>query len=551
MRLTRTLTLIALITFLGCRNAYVAPEAPLPPNTILLSQMMRELSAHPGFTEALLKQLDQGNKKGAALMTPALIDELRKRILGKDWQGLDRFPGWTMSEINPTVRVAGHFAGKDEKLEATASVHPGTSPSAAQVGQYLDLGPYVLDKAETVSLDKPSTLTGFATEGIVSQLGDGVTRGDGPNDLAPEHAESQRLADMLNRLAVNKLEGSQRFEIGTPFLSMIHRGLPLPAHTGLPVVYKMIAAYSSPEDFTAALQSTGHTITVDDARYFANFGHLHYGARGSSGSAQDVMMPFWVNTHLLVPNSGSLFHLPRPLLIPVSHAEYEWHIRGPLINADISYYFGIDGKSEWRTMDTLDQAWVLKRNAHEYTGAQAVEVTRLASALTVAYMHQHERRPNLPFGGYYALGVCQDTVSAIERRMTGHVTLFPNTVDATLFDDPRDPEVNDMLANIPKDRSGTTPSPARIFGSLPVAPAADPAQAFNAITIPGLAADLNATYAEYVARPNGQTGTSRGKKGTPLQIALDLLALVAFSALLVRRLYTRRKQRNAAEPPPT
>ena len=73
----------------------------MPPNTILLSQMMRELSAQPGFTEALIHQLDKGGKKGPALLTPDLIDELRKRILGEDWQGLDRFPGWTMREINP------------------------------------------------------------------------------------------------------------------------------------------------------------------------------------------------------------------------------------------------------------------------------------------------------------------------------------------------------------------------------------------------------------------------------------------------------------------
>ena len=61
------------------------------------------------------------------------------------------------------------------------------------------------------------------------------------------------------------------------------------------------------------------------------------------------------------------------------HAEDEWHIRsanssGPHINADISYYFGIDGKAEWRTMDTLDQSWVLKRIAHTYTGAQALDL---------------------------------------------------------------------------------------------------------------------------------------------------------------------------------
>ena len=419
-----------------------------------------------------------------------------------------------MRAINPTVRVAGHFAGKDEKLEDTAAVHPGAPATDAQAGQYLDLGPYALDKPETVSLDQPSTLPPFSTDGLITQLGVGISRGDGPNELAPEHAESQRLADVLNRLAANGLEGV------SPLNVMFHD--------------RKIA---KPEVLLQVLQMTGHTVTVDDARYFANFGHFHY-------KGQDVMMPFWANSGIVIPHSGNLFHRSRKLLIPVSHAEYEWHIRAPQgssgINADISYYFGIDGKSEWRTMDTLDQAWVLKRNAHEYTGAQAVEVTRLASALTIAYMHQHARRPRLPFGGYYALGVCQDTVSAIERKLTGHVTLFPNTVDAALFDDPRDPEVNDMMANIPKDRSGAAPRPERIFGSLPTAPADDPAHAFDAITIPGLASDLNMTYAAW------KDGTL-GKEPSPWLIVLDAAGLCIFIFLLVQRLRMRHKQRKATQ----
>ena len=237
-----------------------------------------------------------------------------------------------------------------------------------------------------------------------------------------------------------------------------------------------------PEDLIRLTPDDGHTVTVDDARYFANFAHLHY-------NGQDVMAPFYVDSGVVIPHSRR-----RHLLVPVSHAEYEWHIRGPLVNADISYYFGIDGKAEWRTMDTLDQAWVLKRNAHEYTGAQAIEVTRLAGLLTVAYLHLHAAHPTLPFGGYYALGVCQDGVSAIERKLTGNVTLFPNTADAAFFNDPRDAEINALIAAIPKDRDGASPGPERIFGSLPTAPGADPATAFNAVTIPGLAADLNLTY---------------------------------------------------------
>jgi len=449
----------------------------MPPNTILLSQMMRELSATPGFTEAMLKQLDSGGKKGPALMTPKLIKDLRKRILGSDWQGLDRFPGWTMHAINPTVRTVSHFAGKNEKLEEASAVHPGASPSSAQVGQFLDLGPYALDKGETVSLDEPSRLPGFTTDGIVTALGDGVVRGDGPNEFASEHAESQRLADVLNRLAANKLKSA------SPFSATFSP----PSSKGLIVdVTPLAPGYggaTTPETLMVLLQNNGYTVTVNDARYFANFGHFHY-------KGQDVMMPFFVNSEIAVPHTDN-----RPLLVPVSHAEYEWHIRGPKINANVSYYFGIDGKAEWRTMDTLDQAWVLKRNAHTYTGADAVEVTRLAGLFTVAYMHLHAAHPTLPFGGYYALGVCQDGVSAIEHKMTGHVTLFPNTADDSYFTDPRDAEVNALIVAIPKDREGKKPEPERIFGSLPTAP--DAAGHFNDITIPGLADDLNASYAAW------------------------------------------------------
>ena len=99
----------------------------------MLSAMMRELSAQPGFTEKFLAEVQGGAKKaGAALLTPALVDHLRDMILGKNWEGLDRFPGWTMREINPTVRVAGHVVGKDDKVDsmATAGGAPSGTPAS-------------------------------------------------------------------------------------------------------------------------------------------------------------------------------------------------------------------------------------------------------------------------------------------------------------------------------------------------------------------------------------------------------------------------------------
>ncbi len=522
MRPVRNVAALALLLLAsGCRKTYVVPESPMPPNTVLLSQMMRELSAQPGFTEALIRQLDKGGKKGPALLTPDLIDELRKRIFGKDWEGLDRFPGWTMREINPTVRVAGHIAGKSPSLEGMAAVHPGSataSMSEEQARQFLDLGPYALNKAETVSLDEPSTFPPFNVAASQTKLSADVLRGDGPNALAPTQPESQRLADVLNRLAANKVDGAKQFVVSPEGFEFLLGGI---TSTGGVAQAEREAHFNAPEDLISALQRSGHTVTVTDSRYFANFGHLHY-------KGQDVMMPFWINTQIAVPDTGSFFSRPRALLVPVSHAELEWHIRGPHVNADVSYYFGIDGKSEWRTMDTLDQAWVLKRDAHTYTGEQAVEVTRLVGALTVAYMHQHARRPQLPFGGYYALGVCQDGVSAIEHKMTGKSTLFPNTADSSLFDDPRDTEVNALISAIPKDRAGAKPQPERVFGSLPTAN-------FNDITIPGLADDLNATYAAWRAGKIDRTHGTLFYIATKTAVALMGAAIVFAFATRLRR----------------
>ena len=188
LKLTVFLVMLALA---GCHTRYTPPEKPMPANTVLLSEMMRELSAQPGFTEALLAQLEGAKqattKRGPSLLTPVLIDELRKRILGGDWEGLDRFPGWTMRTINPSVGAAGRLATKEDGDTGAGAPHGGSPApplTPVQLKTFLDLGPYAPAPAETVSLDAPSALPPFTTAGLVTDLGAGVTRGDGPNELA-------------------------------------------------------------------------------------------------------------------------------------------------------------------------------------------------------------------------------------------------------------------------------------------------------------------------------------------------------------------------------
>lgn len=488
---------LACATLLG----QAAPAGRLPPNTVPLSEMMRELSARPGFTEAFLKEVEGGSthKGGAALLTPALIDHLRGLIVGKNWHGLDHFPGWTMARINPTVRVIGHVAGKDEAVKNSATA--GGRPADASATAFLDLGHYALDRDEPIDLRQPSTLPGFDRKALMADLGDEVTRGDGPSELAAEHAESQRLAEVLNRLAMNGMDGVQPRS----------------------VVWSDTSKPTSPEELLAAIMESGHAVSVTDTRYFANFGHLHF-------KGQDVEMPFYVDAEIRVPDTN------RSLLVPVSHAEYEWRIRGLRMNADVSFYFGIDGKAQFRTMDQQDQAWVMKRDAHVYTGAEAVEVTRLSSAIVRAYTRLHAKHPAIPFGGYYAFGVCQDVVAAVELKMTGRATLFPNTADERFFDDPRDEEINALIKRLPKDRAGSPPDVERIFGSLPVG---STDVELRTIAVPGLADDLIAVHAAWTAGKLKRTDLGWR---SPMRIIGAALVLVAFGGLIV---WTRRRQPRA------
>jgi hypothetical protein len=113
--------------------------------------------------------------------------------------------------------------------------------------------------------------------------------------------------------------------------------------------------------------------------------------------------------------------------------------------------------------------------------------------------------------------------------MPGKETLFPNTADVALFDDPRDAEVNAMLAAIPKDADGGAPAPERIFGSLPT-------DDLNAIAIPGLADDL------VRVRTAWQSGSLQRTSSWLHRMFLRLIALAASLLVSTAALWRRRKR---------
>jgi hypothetical protein len=420
------------------------PAEKTDTSTVLFSTVMQRVSAQPEFRERVLTGIRDVPKVGEFL-SPNLIERLRVLILGKDWQRVDHFPALTVAALNKSVDAASTMAGK-----STAKLEPA---------DLLDTAEYALDRAEIIDLDHPTAKPTYADDPATAprDIGFDLSMGDGPDPvLAPMHAESRQLAAVLNRLAMNA--------------------------PGRPEAVATLDGkhFSDSGPLIQELRQSGHNVTITDDVYFANFGHLHDRGR-------DVIMPFWIDTQIAVPASR------RSLLLPVSHSEQELHIRGPKWNADLAFYFGIDGKAEFRTNDSLNQSWVMHRVLFDYKDArQQLHVMRLLGAAVRVYYRVRQAHPELPFGGYYRLGVCQDVSATVESELRGKAQLFPITHDPAYFpqsvstdlrDDPRDREFLAAFNALPTDRGIGLPPIDRVLGVLPTLHYSD-------IPIPGLAGDL-------------------------------------------------------------
>jgi hypothetical protein len=407
---------------------------------ILFSAVMQRVSAQPEFSERVLQGIREVPKVGEFL-SPDLVDRLRVLILGKEWQRVDHFPALTVAALNKSVDAAMSLAGK-----STTPLKPA---------ELLDTAEHPVGQRETIDLDHPATAPAYADDPATAQrdIGFDLTMGDGPDPaLAPMHPESRQLAAVLNRLAMNAP--------GEPVATAILDG----------------KSFTDGSALIQELRHSGHSVTISDDVYFANFGHLHDRGR-------EVMMPFWIDTQIAVPASR------RSFLLPVSHSEPELHTRGPKWNADVSFYFGIDGKAEFRTMDSLNQSWVMHRVLYDYQDSQRqVRVMRLLGAAVRIYYRVRMLHPGLPFGGYYRLGVCQDVSATVESTLQGKTVLFPITHDPAYFPqtistDPRDRDFLTAFNALPSDRGSAMPPIDRVLGALPTVH-------YDDIMIPGLAGDL-------------------------------------------------------------
>jgi hypothetical protein len=157
---------------------------------------------------------------------------------------------------------------------------------------------------------------------------------------------------------------------------------------------------------------------------------------------------------------------------------------------------------------------------------------RFAGAIIRTYAAIQRAHPDLPFGGYYALGVCNDVNAMIEQHMQGETTLFPLTHDPRYF--AGDGEVERIARAVPVDGRGERPDPRRILGSLPVADVAG-------IPLPALRADLEQVRAAWQRGELEFTDSWDLLVRIAIALGSTLVLFAAASIFLIRRWMRGRK----------
>lgn len=409
---------------------------------VKFSKVMSDLSKNREFMDALMARIGR-NPNAGGIIGPDEIQLIKRIIFFRDFAAFDRFPGFTVRGMGISVALAGEKAKKRKAENPEPEKQTASNVLTENV-------------IEELGLPAPKDEKQPAADSLLKDLGHGLKVGDRIDvSKAKIISDSRRMASMLNRLSLNPAEKDKpRY--------MVRIG------------GKLI---DSPSALVDELMTSGCKVEVKDARYFANFGDLFY-------QGMEVLTAYWLNTEIPVPGTDGY------LLVPVSHSQHELRIAGADFSIELSFYFGIDGKVEFRIIDTLDQSWVLGRVAKVYSGKDAVEVVRLGGEIIKTYEKIKSANPDLPFGGYYVLGVCDDVNAAIEYQMTGETTLFPLPHDVKYFQG--DSEIEKIVRKLPSDgRGDAMPDAKRVLGSIP-------ADDFSKIPIPALREQLKKVRDAYV-----------------------------------------------------
>lgn len=440
----RTLTSLALVFLLATAAGAqeISDERPL-----LLSELAAML--RQGADPAALQVL--GGKVAGAISaaptngaSPVILSAADKAKLAGIVQGalagdpaaleaLNHFPGWKIPDVGQGLRA---------ELAQLAS---GTPVAASPERKSETLGIPVADQS--------------APQGKLEPLGMGVYRGDIYDaEKVKRYPDSKRLAELLNRLSLN----------GTGFVT--HQG----------------STVRSPAGLLSLLRRQGHEVEAFDRRSIANFSGLYFKAPGAT-KFREVVAPVWLDSGRPVPGKS------HTLLVPATHSELVITVRGPLVNADLAFYLGIDHQATFRPTAWRRPSWTGSKSVRTFKGRDAIRATAAAGWVrkNLTKLSANRRLNELRSKGYGQLGVCNDATALIEGRLGLEASHWPLVRLREVYRDAGSlTRVSDAL---PYDTDpNVVPSLERVIHSLPFVPGQVPD------LFPALASDLDAIAAEAV-----------------------------------------------------
>ncbi len=158
----------------------------------------------------------------------------------------------------------------------------------------------------------------------------------------------------------------------------------------------------------------GHSVEVIRNHTLADFIAL---ADERVTPARPIRLPLWVDTG--IPLEGG-----RTLDFPVMHSEHIWRIRGPQVNARVSFYLGTEGVGYF-PKTAARPTWAGERVMARFTNVSEAQIVTIKQITRESALYLRETRlrseqqGGLGADGYGILGICNDSTRAVARTLPG------------------------------------------------------------------------------------------------------------------------------------
>ena len=163
----------------------------------------------------------------------------------------------------------------------------------------------------------------------------------------------------------------------------------------------------SPEELFQALLKSNHKIEICQERVYANF--LSFTA-----GSDNFQWPVWLDTAIKLSDGTTL-------IVPMGHAQYAFRISGPVVNARVVFFIGIDGVGFFPQIDERP-AWTGYVAKQMWRSGENDDQILKAIEIAARYLRRiHHEVETVAKGklknGYGFLGVCNDSTALIQYEL--------------------------------------------------------------------------------------------------------------------------------------